>query len=131
MVWAFDGAREEGDVRWLWDPIIRPNLNACKLVGDPRKPGMSLGLDPERCRDNQETIDDQAFGLLPKDGAATVAVCRSDREGKLRGENATAGSTTETLAAAEADALIAMASQGGPRLAYRRRVLPRASRASL
>ena len=104
MVWAFGGAREEGDVRWLWDPIMRPNPN-CKLVGDPRKPEMNLGLDPERCRGNQVTIDDQAFRLLPKDGAAVVAVGRSDREGKLHVTDASAGSTPVTLAEAAADGL--------------------------
>ncbi len=107
MVWAFGGAREEGDIRWLWDPIMRPNpneLSAYKL-GDSRKPQLSLGLDAERCRGNQVTIEDQTFQLLPKDDATVVAVGRSDREGRLRVTDASAGSGPVTLAEAAARGL--------------------------
>ena len=89
LVWAFGGAREEGDVRLQWDPVMRGNPNVYKL-GDPRKPEMNLGMDPERCRGNLVTVEGQAFRLLPAGGAPRAAVGRSGRKGTLRVADASA-----------------------------------------
>ena len=104
IVWAFGGARYEGDVRLLWDPTMRGNPDVYKL-GDPRKPEMNLGMDPLRCRGNQVMIEGQTFRLLPNEGAARVAVAKADREGKLRVRDASACSNPITLLKAAADKL--------------------------
>ncbi|MBZ5565743.1 MAG: DUF4450 domain-containing protein [Acidobacteriia bacterium] len=104
LIWAFGGAKEEGDVRWIWDPTMRGNPDVYKL-GDPRKPQMNLGMDPTRCRGNQVRIEGQIFRLLANEGAARVAVAKSDREGKLRVSDASACSHPVTLANAAADQL--------------------------
>jgi hypothetical protein len=104
LVWAFGGAKREGDVRTIWDPIMRGNPDVYKL-GDPRKPEASLGLDPERCRGNRVIIEDQTFRLLPADGAAQAAAGRSDRQGKLHAADASARGSPVALAKSAADTM--------------------------
>lgn len=105
LVWAFGGARSEGDgrwhwdpnsssrssrdVRWHWDPIMRESPKTYKL-GDPRKPAMSLVIDPESCAGNRVAFDDQAFRLFPTANSSRVAVGKTDGGGFRRVVDASA-----------------------------------------
>ena len=82
VVWTFGGAREDGDVRLLWDPIMHGNPHVWKL-GNPRKQEMDLGIDPHRCRGNRVSVDRQSFRLVPSEGATRIAVGTCSRSGRL------------------------------------------------
>ena len=78
LVWAFGGARSDGDVRVQWDPVTHGNPKTYKR-GDPRKPEMNLGSDPERCVGNRVIVQGQAFRLLATADAPRGAVGRCER----------------------------------------------------
>ena len=52
-------------------------------TGDPRKPGLSLGIVPDWCRGNRATIEGRAFRLAVPADTEYDAVGMADRPGKL------------------------------------------------
>ena len=100
LVWAFGGTGPAG--RDYWDPIMRGNPNICK-TGDPRKPQLKQGMVPEWSSGNRALIEGQAFRLLANDQAATGAVGRCDRPGKLLAADASACAVPAELPGTVAD----------------------------
>ena len=74
-------------------------------LGDPRKPEMNLGIDPERCGGNRVMIEGQAFRLFATADAPSGAVGRCDREGKLRAADASEWASPTRLLESDADKL--------------------------
>ena len=89
LIWSFGGARLEGDVRTKWDPIMHGNPKTFKL-GDPRKPEMNLGIDPERCGGNRIIVEGQTFRVFPAPDAPQGAMGCCNREGQLHVAQASA-----------------------------------------
>jgi|GEM_PF-560758 len=104
LVWAFGGARQDGDVRSGWDPTMRGNPGVHKL-GDPRKPQANLALDPRQCAGNQVVVEGQVFRVLPRAGAPRAAIGMTSREGKLLAADASACAGAAKLAASAGDKL--------------------------
>lgn len=104
LVWAFGGARSDGDVRSKWDPIMHGNPKTFKL-GDPRKPEMSLSIDPERCAGNRVDIEGQNFRLFATADERRGAVGICDREGNLHAVDGSEWTSPARLLASTADKL--------------------------
>ena len=104
LVWCFGGATFDEDVRNHWDPIFRGNPNVCK-TGDPRKPELSVGMSPEKCRGNRVRVEGQTLCLLANDNAKCAATVRPDREGKLLTVDASACANPTMLVETVADKL--------------------------
>jgi len=66
-------------------------------LGDPRKPEMNLGIDPERCSGNRIIVEGQAFRLFPTSDAPHAAVGYCNREGQLHVAQASAQSRPRQL----------------------------------
>ena len=104
LVWAFGGARSDGDVRLQWDPVTHGNPKTYKL-GDPRKPEMNLGPDLERCAGNRVIAQGQVFRLLATADAPRGAVGKADREGRLHVGDASCWSSPGRLPESDAQKL--------------------------
>ena len=104
LIWTWGGAKEYGNIRNAWDPIMRGNPNVCK-TGDPIKPELRLGMVPDWCRSNRITIEGSVFRLWAKDGARSVVVGQSDREVRLRVVDASWCASPVKLAALAANEL--------------------------
>ena len=64
-------------------------------LGDPRKPEMNLGIDPERCNGNRAITEGQVFRVFPTDDAPHGAVGKSDRDGVLHAAKASEWGTPD------------------------------------
>jgi hypothetical protein len=89
LICSFGEARREGDVRTIWDPVMHGNPKVLKL-GNPRKPEMSLAIDPERCAGNQATLEGAIFRILPAADSAQSALGTSLPASVLRVVDASA-----------------------------------------
>ena len=102
LIWSFGGTGPDG--REHWDPIMRGNPDICK-AGDPRKPLLKQGIVPQWSSGNRAIIEDQVFRLLADDKAATIAIGKCDRAGKLMVADASACGNPASLPGAVANNL--------------------------
>lgn len=62
VIWAFAGAQPDDDPRLNWDPVMRGNPDICRS-GDPRKPLLAAGPQPDASRGNLARASGRAFFL--------------------------------------------------------------------
>ncbi len=106
LIWTFAGAREcVQDPRNEWEPISWGNPDV-RRDGDPRRPVLSIGLDPERSRGNVVEAGADGFRLAAGTAATRIAVGRFDVP--------VAASVGDATALADAASLLASAPTGHP-----------------